>query len=175
MTEKKEKILHAALQLFARDGFKGTATSKVAEHAGVSEGLIFRHFSSKEGLLEAVLEDGAQRAKHLFAEIVNAAHPKEVIEKTIDVAQKLSEDHSEGEFWKLQYKIKWELEIDGSHKLQDVESSLVHAFSALGYEQPQLEAEHLLMYLDGLATQFFLKTDYDPKPMINLIKAKYHV
>ena len=44
MTEKQENILKAALQLFAKEGFYATSTSKVAKLAGVSEGLIFRHF-----------------------------------------------------------------------------------------------------------------------------------
>ena len=45
--KKKEQILNAALELFANDGFTATSTSKVAKRAGVSEGLIFRHFGNK--------------------------------------------------------------------------------------------------------------------------------
>ena len=41
MTDKKEKILNAALELFANDGYNVTSTSKIAKTAGVSEGLIF--------------------------------------------------------------------------------------------------------------------------------------
>jgi len=39
MTNKQEEILLTALELFARDGFRATSTSKVAKHAGVSEDL----------------------------------------------------------------------------------------------------------------------------------------
>ena len=49
MTEKQEKIVQSALQLFAQEGYHATSTSKVAKHAGVSEGLIFRHFRNKDG------------------------------------------------------------------------------------------------------------------------------
>ena len=48
MTDKQEKILQAALELFAKEGFKGTSTNKIAKKAGVSEGLIFRHFENKD-------------------------------------------------------------------------------------------------------------------------------
>ena len=37
MTEKQEKILQAALQLFAKEGYHATSTNKVAKLAGVSE------------------------------------------------------------------------------------------------------------------------------------------
>ena len=51
MTEKQENILNTALELFAKDGYDATSTSKIAKCAGVSEGLIFRHYGSKDGLL----------------------------------------------------------------------------------------------------------------------------
>ena len=47
MIDRKEKILQSALELFAKEGFTATSTSKIAKHAGVSEGLIFRHFGSR--------------------------------------------------------------------------------------------------------------------------------
>ncbi len=50
---RRRRITGAALALFARQGFDGTSTAAVAAEAGVSEGLVFHHFRSKEGLLEA--------------------------------------------------------------------------------------------------------------------------
>jgi len=44
----------AALRLFVEQGYDRTTTAQVAEHAGVSEMTLFRHFASKEALL---LED----------------------------------------------------------------------------------------------------------------------
>ena len=54
MTQKKENILKAALRLFAEQGYYATSTSKIAKEAGVSEGLIFRHFGNKEKLFSVV-------------------------------------------------------------------------------------------------------------------------
>ena len=44
MTNKQQKILSSALKLFAKQGFDATSTRSIAQDAGVSEGLIFRHF-----------------------------------------------------------------------------------------------------------------------------------
>jgi len=54
--ERKEKILAAAVELFARKGFAGTTTRELALAAGINEALLFRHFGNKEELYLEVLE-----------------------------------------------------------------------------------------------------------------------
>jgi len=54
--DRREQILDVATRLFARQGFQGTTTRQISEHAGVTEALVFRHFSSKEDLYWAVIE-----------------------------------------------------------------------------------------------------------------------
>lgn len=48
--ERRKMIVAAALPLFARKGFAGTTTKELAEAAGISEALLFRHFPSKKQL-----------------------------------------------------------------------------------------------------------------------------
>jgi AcrR family transcriptional regulator len=52
----KQKILEAALELFAYDGYHTTSISKVARKANVSKGLIYNYFESKEELLKSMLD-----------------------------------------------------------------------------------------------------------------------
>ncbi|HLB89317.1 MAG: hypothetical protein AUH86_23175 [Acidobacteria bacterium 13_1_40CM_4_58_4] len=54
--DRREQILDVATRLFARQGFQGTTTKQISQHTGVTEALIFRHFSSKEDLYWAVIE-----------------------------------------------------------------------------------------------------------------------
>ena len=173
MTEKKEKILQAALELFAQEGFKSTSTSKVAKKARVSEGLIFRHFKNKEGLLAAIVKEGEEKAKLLFADIVMETNPKEVISKTLEMGQKTSLNSVDANFWKLQYKIKWELELYGEHKMEPLQRALTDAFAKLGYKDAAKEAQLLLISLDGLATRFYLQEGFDIASMVSYLKSKY--
>ena len=173
MTEKQEKILKAALELFAQEGFKTTSTSKVAKRAGVSEGLIFRHYENKEGLLEAIMKEGEEKAKVLFADIVMETDPKEVIRKTLEFGLKLKEE--EADFWKLQYKIKWELELYAEHKMEPLQRALSNSFEKLGYEDAEMEALMLLIHLDGLATRFYLQKTFDLDAIVAFMKSKYRV
>ncbi len=48
--ETKEKIERAAVRLFVRQGINGTSIRDVAKLAGVSQGAMYNHFDSKEGL-----------------------------------------------------------------------------------------------------------------------------
>ena len=138
MTDKKEQILNAALELFAEEGFNSTSTSKIAKHAGVSEGLIFRHFKNKEGLLQAIMKMGEERIQTIFADILSTEDPKEVLRKAIDMGLILTKSEDDKQFWKLQFKIKWETEQYGEHKLLPLLDALITAFTKLGYKKPEM-------------------------------------
>ena len=60
--QKQDQLLRAAAQLFAEQGFANTSTQQIARAAGVSEGILFHHFGSKQGLLVKIAEDYAQEA-----------------------------------------------------------------------------------------------------------------
>ena len=56
-----ERVLEAAIHLFAEKGFQGTKTKEIAEAAGINEALIFRYFRSKDNLYCAILEYASRR------------------------------------------------------------------------------------------------------------------
>jgi AcrR family transcriptional regulator len=59
--ESRRKIVDAAAALMAEHGFAGTSIAAVSKRSGLPSGSIYWHFESKEGLLGAVVEEGAQR------------------------------------------------------------------------------------------------------------------
>jgi AcrR family transcriptional regulator len=171
LTKKQENIIAAALELFAKEGYHATSTSMVAKRAGVSEGLIFRHFGKKEGLLNAVLETGQEQMKNLYADIVLETDPHEVIRKTIELPFSVPE--AEHEFWRLQYKLKWELNLHNQEKMEPLLLALSNAFSKLDCPQPQLEAEFLLQMIDSLGGAILKKTLKNPDRMRQFLLEKY--
>jgi AcrR family transcriptional regulator len=54
---RKERVLNAAIELFARHGFNGASTSMIARRAEVAQGTVFHHFGNKENLLVAICDD----------------------------------------------------------------------------------------------------------------------
>ncbi len=54
--QRRQDIIDASLKIFALKGYSGSSTAEIAHAAGVAEGTIFRHFTTKKDLLIAVLE-----------------------------------------------------------------------------------------------------------------------
>lgn len=82
----KEKLLNAALTVFARYGFSGTTIDLIAETAGFSRGAFYAHFSSKEEILLAIAKSQADEIAPLFIERIDAASSaNEMIEIVTDL------------------------------------------------------------------------------------------
>ncbi|MEM7612773.1 MAG: TetR/AcrR family transcriptional regulator [Pseudomonadota bacterium] len=54
--DRPEEILNAALDVFVRDGYDASRLADIAAEAGVSKGLLYHYFDSKEALFRAVVE-----------------------------------------------------------------------------------------------------------------------
>ena len=54
--ERRLQIVQVAMRLFSERGFRGTTTKEIAQAAGVSEAIIFRHFATKEELYTAIID-----------------------------------------------------------------------------------------------------------------------
>ena len=54
---RRESIIEAAKALFAQKGFHGVSIDEIVKQVGVSPAILYRHFTSKEKLYEAVLQE----------------------------------------------------------------------------------------------------------------------
>ena len=64
--EKKQLILDVALKLFAQEGFHATSISMIAKEAGISKGLLYNYFDSKEALLIAIFDGAIDKVWRYF-------------------------------------------------------------------------------------------------------------
>jgi AcrR family transcriptional regulator len=85
--DRKVQILRIAVGLFSRKGFGGTTTKEIAQAAGVSEAMVFRHYSTKQELYTAILDHKACSG--------DAMNPKEL------VAEALQEKDDQAVFQRL--------------------------------------------------------------------------
>jgi AcrR family transcriptional regulator len=70
-----DRILRAAKHLFASRGYEKTSTIMIVREAGTSESQLAKHFGTKAGLLEAVLERGWQAIEDLLVVVDSCAEP----------------------------------------------------------------------------------------------------
>ncbi|MER5836535.1 helix-turn-helix domain-containing protein, partial [Streptomyces sp. NPDC002130] len=72
--ERRRAMVDAAIELFSRQGVRGTGVAAIAERAGVTPSALIHHFGSKDGLVRAVLEEADRRALERLS-ITEGAQP----------------------------------------------------------------------------------------------------
>lgn len=60
---RREKLLSAALRVFARRGYVGTKASDIAKEADFSHGLTYHYFSSKEAIFKEIVRQALQKSQ----------------------------------------------------------------------------------------------------------------
>ncbi|MFI6900697.1 TetR/AcrR family transcriptional regulator [Nonomuraea sp. NPDC050394] len=70
---RREQLLDAALRVFAAKGVDGASVKDLAEAAGVTPGLLYRYFDSKEALVETLLRERGFMTR--LRELLTAGHP----------------------------------------------------------------------------------------------------
>jgi AcrR family transcriptional regulator len=84
--ERRLQILCIAVRLFSQRGFRGTTTKEIAQAAGVSEAMVFRHFATKQELYAAILDHKAcaggqmQDPREMLADAVRLKNDRAVFE-----------------------------------------------------------------------------------------------
>ncbi len=66
---RKLQIMQAALELFAREGYHSSSIAQIAACAGISKGLLYNYFTSKEDLLDSIMALGIEKFHHILEEI----------------------------------------------------------------------------------------------------------
>jgi len=84
-------------------------------------------------------------------------------------------DKSDYDFWNLQFKLKWELEISGDKKMEPLKMALTNAFRKLNYESPEFEANLLLLFNEGLGSAVLKGSDLNMNELIKFTLKKYNL
>ena len=67
--KRREKIIYVALDLFVRKGYAATKTEDISKAAGMSEGLLFHYFETKEKLYEELIKIGVSGPRSVMTGI----------------------------------------------------------------------------------------------------------
>lgn len=93
-TEMRQRILEGAHRAMLNGGYRGTTMPVIAGEAGVSVGLLYRYFDSKEELYLAMCESVTQaQLDELAVQLGAIADPKERLASAVDLfVQSLDEE-----------------------------------------------------------------------------------
>ncbi|MBD2867285.1 TetR/AcrR family transcriptional regulator [Paenibacillus arenilitoris] len=80
----KQKIEAAAMHLFVHKGFGATSVQDIADRAGISIGLLYRHYKTKESLFRELAEFALAGLNRMIAMFESDGSPKEMIGRFVD-------------------------------------------------------------------------------------------
>ncbi len=164
--EKRELILETALELFAKQGYHNTTITQITSKAGISKGLIYNYFESKEELVKAILDDGLDQLIGIFDRNHDGVIEKSEMEYFIkNLFHYLKESR---EFWKLYFNIAVQPDIIElvSGKISEYFAPMMKMatdyFTSLGFKNPQMEATLFGALIDGISFHYVLNPELLP-------------
>jgi len=163
--KSKEKILNAAISLFSSLGYFSTSVSKIAKKAGVSKGLLYNYFESKDDLLTAIVNKTFELLDNAFATEDEFATPREELKVTLIKMFDLIENHKG--FLKMLIPLSLQVSDFGhinkivSNKYDESTKKISRILSEIGYKDPEGEARLIIANLDGIMYQYLtIVNDY---------------
>ena len=162
----KGKIMSVALKLFAEKGYHASSISQIAAKAKVSKGLMYNYFSSKEDLLDEIIEEGFTALTQLEYLIKKGSKPEKRLENFIDsVINNLFSNFS---YWQLYLALLVHPSVQKRYEKRmtafrdDFTGMLSALFKELGSSNPKLDAFILGTFFDGLVLNFIATEDDFP-------------
>ncbi len=91
--DKRDRILKAAIKVFAKNGFYATHVSEIAKAAGVADGTIYLYFKNKDDVLVTIFEEGIERLLTILRGVAESDDPFEKrIQRIIELQLGLMEE-----------------------------------------------------------------------------------
>lgn len=169
----KQKIFDSAMTLFAYQGYFATTIAQITKHAGVSKGLVYNYFSSKEELLVGLFENATATIQGHVEILGKSKNVEESVAQFIESF--FSFLVSEQEFLRLQLTLMLTPELNeilkGAVKKR-AESSLEFVTDWLvQLEIPEAEqkARLVIAQLDGVSLHYL--SIYEDYPLHSMKKA----
>lgn len=141
--EKKKLIMQVALELFANDGFHTTTISRIAQKAGISKGLMYNYFVSKEELLSSIFYKMFNRTMEMIDpdqdEIITHEEAEAFFDRFFDVLVANPQE------WRLFYQLTVQKEVfklimkeNMDNKVQNSQQMILNYFAKQNFKDPEL-------------------------------------
>jgi AcrR family transcriptional regulator len=164
--EKKTLIMDVALEHFANEGYFKTTINHIARHAGISKGLMYNYFESKEALLDAIIHRSVQEIYSYFDIDKDGYLSEDEFDFFIrKVARMLKDKQS---FWRLFIQLLMQ---------DEVREQFIKSFIGSDKLIPAVTEKESGLFMSGIMkmmTEYFIRKkdkkgpDYDPYLELNM-------
>ncbi len=163
---KRTLIMDVALEYFANEGYQSTTVNHIAKHAGISKGLMYNYFESKEKLLSEIINRSVSEIYLYFDPDRDGYLSEEEFELFIrKVFLLLREKWS---FWRLFFHLLMQ---------KDVRDQFLKSYIGSSDSIRSISATDGNSFLSGvikMITEYFIRkrdrkrADYDPEVELNM-------
>jgi AcrR family transcriptional regulator len=167
---KRQQILFAAIECFATTGYHAVSISDLAKHAGISKGLMYNYFTSKEELLKSIFREIMAEMMDLFYPEHSGEFDRDLLVKSVE--RLFSHISSNLIFWKMYMAIfsqpavlqilAEEIKAASKQPMDMVE----RYFKKQGYKKPALEVAFLSTLFSGATYEFIADPENYPLDQI---------
>ncbi|MCE7996388.1 MAG: TetR/AcrR family transcriptional regulator [Roseivirga sp.] len=166
MESKRQQVIDVATRLFAELGFENTSMASICAEAGVSKGLIYHHFATKNELLREIFSATTLRMIEISQASEATSAPHEQLATLISqLFKQLQEDKS---FFQLNLNIMLQpgtrsilhdlIQERSAHLM----TSVRHIFDQIDPDNSELCSYMFIAELDGIALDFLSIFDSYP-------------
>ena len=165
--EKRSLIMDTALEHFANEGFHSTTINHIAKHAGISKGLMYNYFSSKDELLAEIIDRSISEMYLFFDADRDGFLSDEEFELFIRKLFKLLKENRS--FWRLFFQLMIQKDVldnylkrytvNPDNRKQKTSANVTPAFIS---DVNKIFADYFLRHRTNKPK------DYDPKVEMNL-------
>ncbi|MEZ5042939.1 MAG: TetR/AcrR family transcriptional regulator [Saprospiraceae bacterium] len=172
-------IREAALEVFAKYGYHSASITQIAKEAGVSKGLLYNYFASKEELLQSIVQEAmeaneASWLKSLESDLPPFEKLKKATENTIDLVK------SNLHHWRLLTALSFQPDVFKSMeemltaKRVEYIQKIAELFIQMGIAEPEKEVFYFGAFLDGIFLHYMnMEEAYPLDDMKNMILERY--
>lgn len=173
--ERKTQIKEVALEIIFEEGFQNTSISKIAKRAGISKGLLYNYYKSKEDMIREIIFDGMEKFMMIFDPnkdgILTDEEAKYFVDEMFNILR------SNIKYWRLYFSVMLQPKVmiliqdKFMEMMEPLMKILVSYFQRKGSEDPLVDTRMVVAMLDGFAFHFVL----DPKhfPLEEIKKRLY--
>jgi len=164
--DSRKAVVAAALELFAKKGFSATTADEIARKAKVSKGLIFTHFTTKQDILLAIVDEGLEWLFPTAFGKDDTRPPRDRFLALINAWFSVLKDEP------LLIRLTLQLNLDDAwHKLMKRKGKkyvemylggLRDLITQLGSKNPDLDCYLIAIFFDGVAANYTVAPELFP-------------
>ena len=175
--KRRQDILDTALKVFAEETYNGTSVSRIAKEAGISKGLMYNYFESKEALLHTLLDEMISMLLQRYELNSVTEMSDEQFDQFVDISFQIIEEDP------LHMKLFFSLSMQSQvmeitmTKMMDKVMPFMQLLSVYflqkGYNDPESAMRYFAAALDGVMLHIMLDPKFPVEPVKQMIKRQF--